>query len=309
MNQAGALRRIEQLEKLLQSPRLQVALEVVGARAAARRIEQGTAAAEDFWTYLGADLEKAQAALVQAVIDQAWLGTDLVRLDSWHAAKRILEPDPSTGDPDDAYNELVALAAQQPVVDDHPFFSPPIETDWFHANIALVLFGDDHGAALRQRAAPAIAARRAEQAEDGLQRRLKLEHAIETGTAGWVDFLVYFLNQFDDDQATLRTLAAERRWARETGATQPEPRTYMDYAAEIASRPRDEEPGYSAIEILDSVCNMRTPAGVDGHDEWIEANRWRRGLGGGWGATMREHLAEHWQDYLHPAHPASLETR
>ena len=107
----------------------------------------------------------------------------------------------------------------------------------------------------------------------------------------------------------LRTLAAERRWARETGATQPEPRTYMDYAAEIASHPRDEEPGYHANEILDSVCNMRTPAGVDGHDEWIEANRWRRGLGGGWGANIREHLAHHCQDYLEPAGLANPEAR
>jgi hypothetical protein len=300
MTQAGALRRIQQLEKLLQDPRLQVALDVLRAEGAARRVEQGTATFEDFVTYLGADLEKAQDTLVQAVIDRKPLGTDLVRFDSWHAAKRILEPDPSTGDPDDAYDELVALAAERPIVDDHPFFSPPKETEWFHANIALVLFGDDHGAALRQRAAPAISARRAEQAEDELKRQLKLEHSIESGTAGWVDFLVYFGNQFVDDQATLRTLAAERRWAREIGASPPEPQTYMDYAAEIASHPRDQEPGYHAIQILDSVCNMRTPAGVDGHDEWIEANRWRRALGGGWGVNLRNHLADHWRDYLDP---------
>ncbi len=51
-------------------------------------------------------------------------------------------------------------------------------------------------------------------------------------------------------------------------------------------------------EVLTTMCAAATPKGHSGHDEWADANRWRLALCGGWGTRLREHLTDHWADYL-----------
>lgn len=213
----------------------------------------------------------------------------------------VLTSDPAGPIPEAEYRRLVELAEEDPPAPFDPesplTWREVTESDWYAANVAIVVLGSDKGAALRAVAGPGVAAARAAREERDGETRAGLERKISDGTAGWSTFYVWFLGQFAEDQATVRNRAAQRRQARERGHALPLA-DYLDYAAEIASTPIDQEPRNQVVDILDRVTKMATPRGEDGHEEWVEANRWRRALGGDWGRKLREHLTLHWSSYL-----------
>lgn len=304
MTPSAVLRRIEALEKLLASDRCQEALAGLAQAGAERRISDGKASETDFRLVVGSDLDECRRAMVDAAVAESPTGIDAVRGSAWDVVCQILRTDPSLPI-GDAYSDLLTQAGEAPVSLGESWVVDAWGSNWFYANVALLLLGKDHGATLRASAAPGVQQALAEKEARDLEIRRKLQHLIETGAAGWVQFQVFFDKQHEADHAVVRAEAVRRRQAREADAPEPVD-TLLDFAAEIVSYPTTEEPPAYVVEILDSVCNMATPLGVDGHDEWIEANRWRRALGGGWGVTLRRHLTDNWADYLNPPAPSAM---
>ena len=304
MSAAGFRARLDRINAKFPPGTVEALEREARARRAERRIRAGIFDADDFAALVEPTASNERETILAIVTGHMWApyGTLNVRGEAWRAVEYLLTSDPEGADLDGAYQYLVDLANQPPArFNPHaPATHRPVtDSDWLGANMALVVLGPDKGAALRALAAPGVAAARARAEAAHRESMAELERTINGGTAGWVDFYVYFQGQFDEDQATVAVRAAQRRQAREAGRALPLG-DYMDYAAEIASTPIGQEPPNNAVAILDRVTKMATPRGEAGHDEWVEANRWRRALGGDWGRRLREHLTHHWQDYLEP---------
>lgn len=118
----------------------------------------GTATRPDFLLVLGAEVEGARQAMVDAAVRGSRTGTDLVSGAAWEVVPGSLQTDPGESVPEDAHVELVSLAAEAPQ-EAGSHSRDARDTCWAYANTAVVLLGDDHGIALSGTCGPCRPAR------------------------------------------------------------------------------------------------------------------------------------------------------
>jgi hypothetical protein len=268
-------------------------------RRAREKVSNWTATRADFEALAAPTLDDDRAKLIERAATYRYevLGFGMSQgppEDVCWVAPAILASDPAQPTPTDHY-EVLLQAAQPPqdLPEDVSTWPSPWESDWLRANLDLVALGHDRGASLRSEAAPGPA-------EPGAHKsatRRRLKEKIDHGEAEWPDFMIWFLPEFEGRQHELAVYAALRRQARESGTPLPL-KEIRDFAAEIASYPCDQEMPGNFVQAFEVGCKEKRPADGAGHVQWVEANYWRSALGGGWGAQIREHLTEHWTEYL-----------
>lgn len=296
---ASRIRSIEERLESLDLARLRAARE---SRNAEMRIETGTATAVELDVFLAPRIEAETEELISNVLTSAARGRrNIPPADRGLAAPglaiELLVCDSTRERREEHYRVIEAMASRPPLTPGDRVadsWGPRLQKRWIEANLYLRILGEDHGEELRASISNEVNAE-VERAEALEQER---HDAIDAGTAEWEDFYFEFRDRLPIDQPLIRAEAKRRVVARARGTPLSIGGTPFDWVSEIGSHPpitaghpREHQSLKEARRLLRQACEAGTPVSHPNHGRWLDAWRWRSGLGGGMGYRLRTELA------------------